>query len=54
MSLIPTLPETIARARADLRMGLPVALGDHLAAAVETLSPGPDRTAGRNAQGARL
>ena len=39
MSLIPTLPETIARARADLRMGLPVALGDHLAAAVETLSP---------------
>ena len=39
MSLIPTLTETIARARADLRMGLPVALGDHLAAAVETLSP---------------
>ncbi|MFD1483175.1 GTP cyclohydrolase II [Paracoccus nototheniae] len=39
MSLIPTLSETIARARADLRMGLPVAIGDHLAAAVETLSP---------------
>ncbi|MGZ3215234.1 GTP cyclohydrolase II [Paracoccus sp. T5] len=39
MSLIPTLAETIARARADLRMGLPVILGDHLAAAIETLSP---------------
>ncbi|MEE2861650.1 MAG: GTP cyclohydrolase II [Paracoccus sp. (in: a-proteobacteria)] len=39
MSLIPTLAEAIARARADLRMGLPVVLGDHLAAAVETLSP---------------
>lgn len=39
MSLIPTLAETIARARADLRMGLPVVLGDHIAAAVETLSP---------------
>lgn len=39
MSLIPTLTETIARARADLRMGLPIVLGDHLAAAVETLSP---------------
>ena len=39
MSLLPTLAETIARARADLRMGLPVRLGDHLAVAVETLSP---------------
>ena len=39
MSLIPTLSETIARARADLRMGLPVVMGDHIAAAVETLSP---------------
>ncbi|WP_022707882.1 GTP cyclohydrolase II [Paracoccus zeaxanthinifaciens] len=39
MSLIPTLAETISRARADLRMGLPVRLGDHLAAAIETLSP---------------
>ncbi|WP_410217688.1 GTP cyclohydrolase II [Paracoccus sp. (in: a-proteobacteria)] len=39
MSLIPTLAETISRARADLRMGLPVAVGDHLVAAVETLSP---------------
>lgn len=40
MSLVPTLAETIARARADLRMGLPVVVGDHLAAAVETLTPG--------------
>ena len=39
MSLIPTLPERIARARADLRMGLPVQIGGWLAAAVETLSP---------------
>ncbi|TRW98612.1 GTP cyclohydrolase II [Paracoccus sp. M683] len=39
MSLIPTLAETISRARADLRMGLPVLIGTHLAAAVETLSP---------------
>lgn len=38
MSLIPTLAETVARARADLRMGLPVMIGGHLAAAVETLS----------------
>ena len=34
MSLIPTLAETVSRARADLRMGLPVAIGGHLAAAV--------------------
>ncbi|MCF3974184.1 GTP cyclohydrolase II [Paracoccus salsus] len=39
MSLIPTLAETVSRARADLRMGLPVMIGGHLAAAVETLSP---------------
>lgn len=39
MSLIPTLAETLARARADLRMGLPVVIDGHLAAAVETLSP---------------
>lgn len=39
MSLIPTLPETISRARTDLRVGLPVALDGHLAAAVETLTP---------------
>ncbi|MFN4060745.1 MAG: GTP cyclohydrolase II [Paracoccus hibiscisoli] len=49
MTLIPTLTETIARARADLRMGLPIALGDHLAAAVETLSP--DRLADLRALG---
>lgn len=39
MSLIPTLTETISRARADLRMGLPVVIGAHLLAAVETLHP---------------
>ena len=39
MTLIPTLTETISRARADLRMGLPVMIGGYLAAAVETLSP---------------
>ncbi|RJE83491.1 GTP cyclohydrolase II [Paracoccus onubensis] len=39
MSLIPTLAETISRARADLRMGLPVVIGNHVTAAVETLSP---------------
>ena len=39
MSLIPTLAETITRALADLRMGLPVVVGSHLVAAVETLSP---------------
>lgn len=38
MSLIPTIAETVSRARADLRMGLPVMIGGHLAAAVETLS----------------
>ncbi|WP_134724991.1 GTP cyclohydrolase II [Paracoccus luteus] len=39
MSLVPTLSETISRARTDLRMGLPVVIGGHLAAAVETLTP---------------
>ena len=39
MTLLPTLTETISRARADLRMGLPVVIDGHLAAAVETLSP---------------
>ncbi|WP_347267831.1 GTP cyclohydrolase II [Paracoccus sp. (in: a-proteobacteria)] len=39
MGLIPTLTETLSRARADLRMGLPVVIGDHLLAAVETLNP---------------
>ncbi|WP_134679560.1 GTP cyclohydrolase II [Paracoccus ravus] len=38
MTLIPTLTETVSRARADLRMGLPVAIGSALVAAVETLS----------------
>ena len=38
MSLIPTLTETLSRARADLRMGLPIVIGEHLAAAVETVS----------------
>lgn len=36
--LAPTPSETLARARADLRIGLPVALGDCLAAAAETVS----------------
>lgn len=35
----PDLQETLARARADLRLGLPVRVGDWLAAAVETTSP---------------
>ncbi|WP_417269430.1 GTP cyclohydrolase II [Celeribacter sp.] len=43
MSLAPSLPELIARARADLRMGVPVALrsahGDAIAVAAEGLSP---------------
>lgn len=43
MSLAPALPELIARARADMRMGVPVVLrsSDHisLAAAAEGLSP---------------
>ncbi|MBD9526573.1 GTP cyclohydrolase II [Paracoccus sp. PAR01] len=39
MSLIPTLIETVSRARTDLRIGLPVVLGGYLAAAIETLSP---------------
>ena len=38
MSLIPTITETVSRARTDLRMGLPVMIGGHLVAAVETLS----------------
>ncbi|MDS9466966.1 GTP cyclohydrolase II [Paracoccus sp. MBLB3053] len=39
MTLIPTLTETVSRARTDLRMGLPVVIGAALVAAVETLSP---------------
>ena len=49
MSLIPTLTETLSRARADLRMGLPVVIGDYLAAAVETVSA--DRVAAMRALG---
>ena len=39
MTLIPTLTETLSRARTDMRMGLPVVIGGWLAAAVETVSP---------------
>lgn len=49
MTLIPTLTETLSRARADLRMGLPVVIGDQLVAAVETLRP--DRLAAMRALG---
>ncbi|MCQ0969454.1 GTP cyclohydrolase II (plasmid) [Paracoccus sp. TK19116] len=38
MSLIPTLAERIARARGDLRMGLPMQIDGWLVAAAETLS----------------
>jgi len=38
MALSPDTTETIARARADLRMGVPVVIGDGLVLAVETLS----------------
>lgn len=38
MSLLPTLAETVARARSDLRLGLPVMIGSYVTAAVETLS----------------
>jgi GTP cyclohydrolase II len=48
MSLGPTLSELVARARADLRMGLPVRIGDHLVAASETLTA--DRLAKMRAQ----
>ena len=39
MTLLPTLAETISRARTDLRVGLPVVIDGHLVAAVETLTP---------------
>ena len=44
MSLIPDITELLARARADLRMGVPVVLMDDtgfgvLAASAETISP---------------
>ncbi len=38
MTLAPSLPELLARARADLRMGVPVVLGVALVLAVEGLS----------------
>lgn len=38
MALGPNLSETVARARADLRMGVPVIVGDSLVAAAETIS----------------
>lgn len=38
MTLIPTLTESVSRARADLRMGLPVVIDGWLVAAAETLS----------------
>jgi GTP cyclohydrolase II len=54
MSLVPTLSERLARARGDLRLGLPVILsgaaGGALAAAAETLSP--ERLADLRAAGA--
>jgi GTP cyclohydrolase II len=37
MTLGPTLIELVARARADLRMGVPVRIGDFLVAAAETI-----------------
>lgn len=46
----PTPVERLNRARADLRMGLPVVVSGHLAAAVETLSP--ERLAALRAIGA--
>lgn len=39
MSFHPTLPELIARARADLRAGVPVVIGSSLVFATETLTP---------------
>lgn len=37
MTLVLTLTELVARARADLRMGVPVVIGDQIVAAAETL-----------------
>ena len=39
MSFAPTPDELMARARADMRMGVPVVVGDQLVFAVETLNP---------------
>ncbi|MFD1794872.1 GTP cyclohydrolase II [Paracoccus aurantiacus] len=49
MSLLPTLEEQIFRARAELRMGLAVAVDGWIAASVETLRP--DRLAAMRALG---
>lgn len=49
MSLLPTLEEQIFRARAELRMGLAIAVGGWIAASVETLRP--DRLAAMQALG---
>lgn len=38
MDFSPTLQELVARARADLRMGLPIVIEDHLVFSVETIS----------------
>ena len=38
MTFAPDVTETLARARADLRMGVPVVLGDVLVLAAETLT----------------
>jgi GTP cyclohydrolase II len=40
MTLTPTVPERLARARADLRAGVPVVVGDVLVVAAEVLSAG--------------
>jgi GTP cyclohydrolase II len=40
MSFSPDITERLARARADLRMGVPVVLGDALVLAAETLDAG--------------
>ena len=51
MAIGPTVMERMARARSDLRIGLPVVVGDVLAAAVETVTPerAAALAAGRNA-----
>lgn len=38
-ALLPSLTETVARARAELRIGLPVAIGGYLAVGAEAVSP---------------
>ncbi|MEL7184321.1 MAG: GTP cyclohydrolase II [Pseudomonadota bacterium] len=48
--LIPSLPELAARARTDLRMGLPIAVGGVVLGAAETLTP--DRLADLRSMGA--